>query len=432
MFQKQTFGASTSAFGTSTTPSFGSFKPTTGTNAFGAPPAFGATATPQPATGGGLFGSTNTTGGLFGSSPASTSTPAFGATTGAFGFGANTSTGGLFSNNQSTGLFGNTQNTSAFGAKPAGFGFGNTSTTGTTGTGLFGSTPSTSTGLFGQQNTTLGGGGLFNNTAGAFGQQQAPTGTGHVKYNPVVGTDMVVKSGTSQNVHIKHHCITCMKEYEGKSLEELRLEDYTAGRKGASAGMFSSFQQPTENKPLFGGSTFGQPATTSAPLFGGGSLGSTGFGQTNTFAFGGNTPNQTTSTGLFGNKPAFGATSTTGTGIFGASTTQAPTFGTTTPSFGAFGSTTQNQVSTGIFGASTTQAPTFGTTTPSFGAFGSTTQNQQQSTGLFGKPATTGFGTTPASTGFGGFGGGLFTAKPQQTTAPTFGTSATSGEFNYC
>ncbi|KPJ00394.1 Nuclear pore complex protein Nup98-Nup96 [Papilio xuthus] len=336
---------------TSTTPSFGSFKPTTGTNAFGAPPAFGATATPQPATGGGLFGSTNTTGGLFGSSPASTSTPAFGATSSAFGFGANTSTGGLFSNNQSTGLFGNTQNNSAFGAKPAGFGFGNTSATGTTGTGLFGSTPSTSTGLFGQQNTTLGGGGLFNNTASAFGQQQAPTGTGHVKYNPVVGTDMVVKSGTSQNVNIKHHCIT----------------------------------------------SFGQPATTSAPLFGGGSLGSTGFGQTNTFAFGGNTQNQTTSTGLFGNKPAFGATSTTGTGIFGASTTQ---------------------------------APTFGTTTPSFGAFGATTQNQQQSTGLFGKPATTGFGSTPASTGFGGFGGGLFTAKPQQTTAPTFGTSAPSAFGN--
>ncbi|KPJ17541.1 Nuclear pore complex protein Nup98-Nup96 [Papilio machaon] len=232
IYTRQTYPSFES--GTSTTPSFGSFKPTTGTNAFGAPPAFGATATPQPTT------------------------------------------------------------------------------------------------------TTTG---------GAFGQQQAPTGTGHVKYNPVVGTDMVVKSGTSQNVNIKHHCITCMKEYEGKSLEELRLEDYTAGRKGASAGMFSSFQQPTENKPLFGGSTFGQPATTSAPLFGGGSLGSTGFGQTNTFAFGGNTPNQTTSTGLFGNKPAFGATSTTGTGIFGASTTQAPTFGTTTPSFGAFGSTTQNQVS---------------------------------------------------------------------------------------
>ncbi|CAG4952665.1 unnamed protein product [Parnassius apollo] len=394
MFQKQTFGSNTSGFGTSTTPSFGSFKPTTGTNAFGAPPAFGASAAPQPATGGGLFGSSNTTGGLFGGSTASTSTPAFGSTSGGFGFGASTSTGGLFGNNQSTGLFGNTQNTSAFGAKPAGFGFGNTSTPGTSGTGLFGSTPSTSTGLFGQQNTSIGGGGLFTNTGSAFGQQQAPTGTGHIKYNPVVGTDVVVKSGSSQNVNIKHHCITCMKEYEGKSLEELRLEDYTAGRKGAAAGgMFSGFQQPTENKPLFGGTSFAQPATTSAPLFGGGSLGSSGFGQTNTFSFGGNTQNQTTSTGLFGNKPAFGATNTTGTGIFGAATTQAPTFGTTTPSFGGFGTNTQNQQSTGLFGA---------------------------------KPATTGFGSTPASSSFGGFGTGLFNAKPQQTTAPTFGSTAPS------
>ncbi|XP_068627116.1 nuclear pore complex protein Nup98-Nup96 [Battus philenor] len=396
MFQKQTFGASTSAFGTTTTPSFGSFKPTTGTNAFGAPPAFGSTATAQPTTGGGLFGSNNTSGGLFGAGAASTSAPAFGSSSGGFGFSANTSAGGLFSNNQSTGLFGNAQNTSAFGAKPAGFGFGNTSATGTTGTGLFGSTPSTSTGLFGQQNTTLGGGGLFTNTGGAFGQQQAPTGTGHTKYNPVVGTDVVVKSGNSQNVNIKHHCITCMKEYESKSLEELRLEDYTAGRKGSSsAGMFTGFQQqPTENKPLFGGSTFGQPATTSATLFGGGSLGTSGFGQTNTFAFGGNAQNQTTSTGLFGNKPAFGATSTAGTGIFGTVTTQAPAFGTTTSTFGGFGSNTQNQQNTGLL----------------FGA----------------KPATTGFGATPASTGFGSFGTGLFNAKPQQTTAPTFGSTAPS------
>lgn len=56
--------------------------------------------------------------------------------------------------------------------------------------------------------------------------------------------------------------------------------------------------------------------------------------------------------------------------------------------------------------------------------------NFQATSGLFGaKPATSAFGTTPASTGFGGFGSGLF-GKPQQTTAPTFGSTAPS-EFKF-
>ncbi|XP_050359965.1 nuclear pore complex protein Nup98-Nup96 isoform X2 [Nymphalis io] len=396
MFQKQTFGATNTGFGSfnagaSTSSPFSGFKPTAGTSAFGAPPAFGANAAPQPATGGGLFGSTTPSSSLFGGNA---TTSSFGTTSG-FGFGPSTSTGaGLFSNTTSGvggGLFGNNQNNAAFGAKPAGFGFSNTANTNTT--GLFGSAPSTSTGLFGQQNTAIGGGGLFGNTSGGFGQQQA-TGTAHVKYNPMVGTDVVVKSGTSQNVNIKHHCITCMKEYEGKSLEELRLEDYMAGRKGGggtSGGVFGGFQQ-TENKPLFGGPSFGQPATTSAPSLFGTGIGSTpAFGQTNTFSFGNAAQPNTNTTGLFGaNKPAFGAPST-GTGLFGATTTQAPAFGTNTSTFG-FGSNTQNQPTGGLFGA---------------------------------KPATTGFGAPAASTGFGAFGsGGLFGAKPQQTTAPTFGSTA--------
>ncbi|KAM3955014.1 nuclear pore complex protein Nup98-Nup96-like, partial [Aphomia sociella] len=399
MFQKPAFGSNTSGFGSfnagASTSTFGGFKPTTGTSAFGAPPAFGAGASTQPTTGGGLFGASNTSTGLFGSSNTATTAPAFGASTSGFGFGNNASTGGLFgSNTTSTGLFGGAQNTSAFGAKPAaGFGFGSTTTTGTTSGGLFGSTANTNTGLFGQQNTSLGGGGLFSNNTGAFGQQTAATGTAHVKYNPVVGTDMLVKSGTSQSVLIKHHCITCMKEYENKSLEELRLEDYTAGRKGAPGGVFGGFQNTMENKPLFGANTsFGQPATTSAPsVFGGGGIVSNGgFGQTNTFSFGNAAQNNTTSTGLFGAaKPAFGTTATTGTGLFGATTTQAPSFGTNTSTFG-FGANTQNQ-STGLFGA---------------------------------KPATSGFGSTPANTGFGGFGNtSLFGAKPQQSTAPAFGTT---------
>ncbi|KAF9410324.1 hypothetical protein HW555_010572, partial [Spodoptera exigua] len=418
MFQKPAFGSTTANFGsfnsgTSTASPFGGFKPTTGTSAFGAPPAFGAATSTQPATGGGLFGSTNTTGGLFGGSTASTSTSGFGASTSGFGFGATQpASGGLFGNTSTVGggLFGNTHNQTAFAAKPTGFGFGSTTTTGATTGGLFGSTPSTGTGLFGQQTNTMGGGGLFsNNTAGGFGQQQTTaTGTAHVKYNPVVGSDVVVKSGTSQTVSIKHHCITCMKEYENKSLEELRLEDYVAGRKGNTTGVFGGFQPQAENKPLFGGSTFGQAATTSAPsVFGGSALGTTGgFGaQNSSFSFA-NNAQTTNTTGLFGaNKPAFGATSTAGgTGLFGATTTQ-------------------------------TQAPTFGTNTSTFG-FGSNTQNQQQSSGLlFGaaKPAQPAFGATPASSGFGAFGtGGVFGAKTQ---APSFGTQApafgsmTSGGF---
>ncbi|KAL0808820.1 hypothetical protein ABMA28_012497 [Loxostege sticticalis] len=378
--------------GTSTASPFSGFKPAAGAGAFGAPPAFGAAATPQPAASGGLFGSSNTSGGLFGNNAASTSAPAFGATSGGFGFGASTSTGGLFGANTSTGLFGNAQNTSAFGAKPAGFGFGSTTTATPATGGLFGSTPSTGTGLFGQQNTSMTGGGLFNNTS-AFGQQQTATGTGHVKYNPVVGTDVVVKSGASQNINIKHHCITCMKEYENKSLEELRLEDYTAGRKGATGGMFGGgfTTQVQENKPLFGGTTaFGQPAaTTASSVFGAPALGtSTGFGQTNTFSFGG-AATPAGGSGLFGaSKPAFGAAPAPSTGLFGATTTQAPTFGTNTSSAFGFGTNTQNQ-SGGLFGA---------------------------------KPATSGFGAAPSS-GFGAFGGGgLFQAKPQQT-APAFGTT---------
>ncbi|XP_048003083.1 nuclear pore complex protein Nup98-Nup96 [Leguminivora glycinivorella] len=395
MFQKPTFGANSSGFGsfnagaTTSSPFGGGFKSTTN-SAFGAPPAFGAAA--QPATGGGLFGSTNTSSGVFGT----TNTSGFGSGGGFGGFGASSSTGGgLFGASQPAPLFGAQQQ--PFQAKPAGFGFGatSTSTAGTTpGSTLFGAAPATG-GMFGQQPAM--GGTLFGNNTGGFGQQQTASGTAHAKYNPVVGTDVVVKSGTSQNINIKHHCITCMKEYENKSLEELRLEDYTAGRKGAQGGGVFGFSQPQENKPLFGGSTFGAPATTSAGVFGGGGLGAstTGFGNTSTFSFGGGAQNTTQTNSLFGaSKPAFGATSTVGTGLFGATTTQAPSFGTATSTFGGFGTNTATQPSTGLFGA---------------------------------KPATTGFGATPSS-GFGSFGsggGGLFGAKP--AAPPAFGSLNTSG-----
>lgn len=70
--------------------------------------------------------------------------------------------------------------------------------------------------------------GGFGNTLGA----TANSGTGTVKFVAVTGSDSMVKNGVSQTISTRHNCITCMKEYESKSLEELRLEDYAVNRKG--------------------------------------------------------------------------------------------------------------------------------------------------------------------------------------------------------
>ena len=65
-----------------------------------------------------------------------------------------------------------------------------------------------------------------------FSSAQAQNGTGAIKFAPPSGTDSMVRSGISSTISTKHQCITAMKEYEAKSFEELRIEDYTAGRKG--------------------------------------------------------------------------------------------------------------------------------------------------------------------------------------------------------
>lgn len=61
--------------------------------------------------------------------------------------------------------------------------------------------------------------------------QAAPNGT-TVKFNPPTSQDTMVKNGVSTNINTRHQCITAMKEYQSKSLEELRVEDYLANRKG--------------------------------------------------------------------------------------------------------------------------------------------------------------------------------------------------------
>lgn len=188
----------------------------------------------------------------------------------------------------------------------------------------------------------------------AFGQPQ-PTlgsnGTAIAKYQPHSGTDTLVKNGQTNSVSTRQHCITAMKDYEAKCLEELRLEDYMANRKGPQAGA----------------------VTQSAGLFGASSP----------------------STGLFG-APASQPQST---GLFGQQTT-ANTMGgfaqNTNNSFGqpsAFGQT-QPAAPTGLFGKTNTG---FGQATSTFG------QTQAAAPGnLFGKPFTA--VATSANTGFPGFG----------------------------
>ncbi|KAJ8342308.1 hypothetical protein SKAU_G00322360 [Synaphobranchus kaupii] len=422
------FGGGTGAFGTSS--SFG--QPNT---AFGATGGFGAsafgttnntgglfgaaqnkpvvTANPQPSftgagRGGGLFG-TNT----FSSQPVTSSASAgfgFGAASGATNslFGSAATGGGLFS-----------QQNNAFGAaKPASFGtFGTSTSSG----GLFGTT-NTSSNPFGGASASL---------FGASGFTATQPGTA-LKFNPPTGSDTMVKGGVTTSINTKHQCITAMKEYENKSLEELRLEDYQAGRKGPSNAMAAGagvlFGAPAAATPstaagLFGstatnaGFSFGQNKTTFGPSTG-------AFGTAASSLFGPQQPQQQQAqqaTSLF-SKPFGQATTTPNAGFsFGNTNTMGQA---NTSSMGLFGNTVASQAGS-LFGtvANTSTATAFGTGTGLFGqtntGFGAAgTQN------LFGnKPA--GFGATTTSAPSFGTGTGLFGNKPTLT----LGTNANPSSF---
>ncbi|TID15231.1 hypothetical protein E6O75_ATG08484 [Venturia nashicola] len=392
---------------------------------------FGNTTNNNTGTGFGGFGSTSGTSGGFGSSNT--------------GFGATTGGGGLFG----SGGFGSNSATSAFGQPKAGFGAtattssgslfgGNTTATAGTGFGGFGSsntTPAfgstaatTSSGLFGQAKPAAFGstntGGLFGSggaASGGFGAPAASTGFG-ASATPAFGsganaanegtgkvpfTEFTEKDPSATNTTNRYQTITTIDPYKPWSLEELRLVDYTQGRKhGNNNGQAGAFGTSSG----FGGfgtgaapasSGFGSTAaTTGSSLFGGNNA-STGFGAAAAPATG---FGSSTQGGLFGAKPA-----TTG-GLFGSAAT------TTTPAAGGglFGSGNTNTTTGGAFGG-------FGNSgTTSGGIFGSTQAKPATGFGGFGTPAA-----TSAGTGFGGTGFGA-TATPA-ASGGLFGGTGTSG-----
>lgn len=320
-------------------------------------------------------------------------------------FGSSSTSGGLFGQSQQTGgLFGSSTSTqphnTGFGAQPAtsGFGSGGSLFSAQNNTANTTNTMNNSQSIFGapkfgaSTNTPFG----SNTTTGLSSGMQSVVGT-TIKFSPLLSNDTMVKNGVNQSINTRHQCITCMKEYENKSLEELRFEDYQANRKGPQAN-----------------SMFGAATNASQPS--GGLFSST---STPSVSF-----NNNTGGSLFGqSKPAFGAptTTTSTTSIFGNSAFGAnKPFGSSTPAFGTSTQTTQPTSVAGsgsLFGASTSTTSTFG----------------QQNTGLFGMNNTNPTANKPFFTATTNAQPSLFsntTTTNNMAAKPLFGTPGSAGTTN--
>ncbi|XP_077557835.1 uncharacterized protein LOC144173203 [Haemaphysalis longicornis] len=268
-------------------------------------------------------------------------------------------------------------------------------------------TPAAGTSLFGQPQST----GLLDRTlaantslfgTSAFGTATVTSGT-TIKFRPPIGTDTIMNNGVSSTISTSHQCITTMREYENKSLEELRLEDYAANRKGSGRAITGDL-----------GATGQQGPTTSLPAvlqpgFNSGAV-------QNTLAFGTSStcsmapciyvvyacPHALPSQPAFGASSGFGPSTGPGTSTslssgtgFGASTSVGPStsFGLSTAPGTGFSSTG--------FGSSTG----LGTST-GFGMTETLELGQPQQKSVFSQPTKTGlFSATAATTqGFHGFG----------------------------
>jgi len=305
----------------------------------------------------------------------------------------------------------------------------------------------------------------------SLGSSNQPTGT-QVQFSPVSGSDTMIKNGVSKDIVTKLMCITAMQQYQNKSLEELRVEDYQADRKfptqgfgsntmgqktslfgGNTTSPFSSNNVLGQKPSLFGGNTtspFSSGNTAQKPSMSGGTSSAFGAPATGGSLFGGNTTtSQPSGSGLFGGAQQ---TATTGS-LFGGAQAQKPSmFGGTPSAFGAqstggslFGGTQKTaQPSTGIFGGAQQPAATgslfggpqqtatsgslFGgnqqNTNPTGSLFGGTQQNTNLTGSLFGGPQQN---TNTTGSLF----GGAQAQKPSMFggTSSTFGAQSTGGSI---
>uniref|UniRef100_A0A7S3QAT4 Peptidase S59 domain-containing protein n=1 Tax=Chaetoceros debilis TaxID=122233 RepID=A0A7S3QAT4_9STRA len=368
---------------------------TPSTGLFGAPAptpsAFGAA--PPPSTG---FGG-------FGAPAATTATPAFGAPAAAGAFGAAPAPA-------AGGLFGSPAPAPAFGA-PASTGFG--------------AAPAPATGLFGAPAPAPAAGGLFGAPAPAVGMGGQGGGS---RMAPFVETRKV--DGSS---NISFQSITAMPVYEGKTFEELRMEDYMAGNKGsqgqpapAAMGGFGAAAPAPAAGGLFGSAPAPAPATgfgfgSSPAPAAGGLFGAPAPAPAAGGLFGGGAPAPAAG-GLFGG----GAPAPAAGGLFGSPAPAPSAFGAPAPATG-FGATPAPAAGGFGFGASPAAAPVAG------GLFGAPAIAPAAG-GLFGAPAP-----APAAGGLFGGGapapaaGGLFGAPaPAPAAGGLFGAPApAAGGFGF-
>lgn len=333
----------------------------------------------------------------------------------------------MFGMNQpSNTLFGtsNASQTNTFGSTQP---FGSTS--------MFGNTAQQSTSLFGNtnrfgMNSTTG----FSSTLGQ--TVNVPVGT-TVKFVPQTSTDTIIKNGHTQStsISIRLQCITCMREYESKSLEELRLEDYQANRKGPQANtLFSSGTMNTgfgNTSNVFNTANTNQPSLFSQNKLPFNSIAPTtttsafGLDANKTGAFGLNSATQqtpfnsiSTSTSLFNTNPTNTNTTFDPKNTFGATAFNAnankPAFG----GFAGFGSSATTNTLT-----NPTNTSNFLTSQPSFQF-----SNSLSNTGLGNKPSFPSF-SAPQNTGF-NLGTNTSTSNMFGTTGNTFGSNTGTSLFN--